>query len=228
MNPPRAIQNFRGFRAVWWGPPAAAGETLASVLARLGIALTTLDEIGREALVPERDILFIDGDGAFDPATAARSGRILPRVPVIGVVGSEAPSRLKALSDSGATALLRKPIHPSTVYAALFLAVNNHARFARLEDRLEDADRRRSGRRFVVKALVRLMHERGLCDEQAFALLRRESMRLRMGLEDYAQTLCSDLDQPKEIDHATDQAEPAGDRGGPGRVGRGARHRLGG
>ncbi len=117
MSASRAIQNFRGFRALWWGPRGAAADALTGALHRLGLTLAYLDEIGVDAVAPERDILFVDGDGLFDPALFGRPGLILPAIPVVGV---EAPSRLKALADTGATAFLRKPIHPATVYSSLF------------------------------------------------------------------------------------------------------------
>ena len=152
-----------------------------------------LEEIGADAISFERDVVFVDGDGPFDPALLARPDRILPHVPVIGVVGVEAPSRLKALSDTGATALLRKPIHPATVYSSLFLAVNNHARFARLEAELEEHKRRRAGRRYIIRAVVGLIQHAGMTDEQAYVHLRRESMRRRVGIEEYATALCREL-----------------------------------
>lgn len=219
MSNPRVIQNFRGFRAVWWGPRHAAGDALGPTVTRLGLTFTHFEEIGCAGLSADRDVLFIDGDGAFDTAAIGRPGRMLPLVPVIGVVGVEAPSRLKALSDTGATALLRKPIHPASVYSSLFLAVNNHVRFTRLEKRLAEHDRRRSGRRYVIKAVIALMRE-GMCDEQAYAHLRRESMRRRIGLEDYASSLCnqagpgSSPDGPhQETDDVENQNHALGHRG---------------
>ncbi|MDT7950986.1 MAG: hypothetical protein RQ966_05720 [Acetobacteraceae bacterium] len=203
MTNPRAIQNFRGFRGIWWGPQNPVPEVLTTTLARLGVTLARIEQIGDTTLT-ERDVLFVDGDSAFDPAALGAPGRMLLRSPVIGVVGVEAPSRLKALLDVGATALLRKPIHPASVYSSLFLAVNNHARFARLEDRVAEHDRRRSGRRYVIKAVIALMRE-GMCDEQAYAHLRRESMRRRVGLEDYAYSLCN---PPQETDDVENQ-DPA-------------------
>lgn len=202
MSASRAIQNFRGFRALWWGPRGDAADALTGALHRLGLTLAYLDEIGVDAVAPERDILFVDGDGLFDPALFGRPGLILPAIPVIGVVGVEAPSRLKALADTGATAFLRKPIHPATVYSSLFLAANNHARFSRLEAQLAEHNRRRSGRRYVIRAVVGLMNQSGMTDEQAYAHLRRESMRRRVGVEDYARDVCRDL---APIDHQPQQ-----------------------
>jgi len=40
-----------------------------------------------------------------------------------------------------------------------------------------------------VKAIVLIMHQAGVDDDEAYALLRRESMRSRQSLEDYCDAL---------------------------------------
>ena len=218
MIPPRTIKNFCGFRGLWLGPPNSAATMLGETMERLGATFEIREDLAIDDLAVERDIVFIDGDTMFDPAILCPPGRPQPLIPVIGVVGSEAPSRLKALFDVGATALLRKPIHPSTVYSALFLATNNHARQARLTHRIAEQNRRHAGRRFVIKAVVKLVQEQGLCDDQAFALLRRESMRLRVGIEDYAKSLCANTSHQENIHDSNQddshQNQPTRDRRG--------------
>ena len=108
---------------------------------------------------------------------------------MIGIVGVEAPSRLKLLAEAGATAILRKPIQAATVYSALFLGVNNHRRLKSAEARLAIVDRKRRGRRFLIKAVVALVQARGLSDDDAYAELRRESMRRRLDLEEFCESL---------------------------------------
>jgi AmiR/NasT family two-component response regulator len=45
---------------------------------------------------------------------------------------------------------------------------------------------RHRSRRFVTRAIVDLMRDRGIDDEDAFRLLRKESMRRRLTIEEYA------------------------------------------
>ena len=132
-------------------------------------------------LDPDRDIVFLDADQPINPAPLLLPGANLTAAPVIGIVGVEAPSRLKLLAEAGATAILRKPIQAGTVYSALFLGVNNHRRLKSAETRLAIGDRKRRGRRFLIKAVVALVQARGLSDDDAYAELRRESMRRRSG-----------------------------------------------
>lgn len=189
MSAQRLIQNFRGMRGVLWGGPATAAETLQTTLVRLGMTAVRLQDLDGLALDRDRDVLFVDGDCGLDPALVVSTGCALPRAPAVGLVGVEAPSRLRALSDIGVTAFLRKPVHAAAVYSSLFLAVNGYRRLRGLELRIAEHDRRRRGRRFVIKAVVSLMQASGMTDDEAYAQLRRESMRLRMGIEDYAETL---------------------------------------
>jgi AmiR/NasT family two-component response regulator len=53
-------------------------------------------------------------------------------------------------------------------------------------------EERRRNRRFVTRAIVDLMRERGIDDEEAFRLLRKESMRRRLTIEEYAVQLAAE------------------------------------
>ncbi|WP_019199743.1 ANTAR domain-containing response regulator [Afipia birgiae] len=186
------VQNFRGNRALLWGGPDAATETLEKTLARVGVSLARFEDVDLTTLDPNRDVLLIDGDFPFNPASVLVGETALPIVPAIGIVGIEAPSRLRLLTEAGVTSFLRKPIHAGAVYSALFLCVNNYRRMRGMELRLAEHDRRRNGRRFVIKAVVTLVQSHGLNDDEAFAWLRRESMRRRQGIEESCEALLTE------------------------------------
>lgn len=194
MTNPRLIQNFSGAQALLIAPPGTATEVLAGTLMKLGLTVASIVPAGEapwldfESLDPERHIVIVDGDLPL-PGIAASAVSDLPPVPVVGLVGVEAPSRLKGLLQLGATGLLRKPIHGASVYAALFLAVNEHNRRRVLEERLARHEERRRGRRHVVKAILRLMQEYGLDDDAAYEVLRRDAMHARQPLETYCEAL---------------------------------------
>lgn len=192
MTEPRPIQNFRGLRGVLWAGPDFAPETLDRTLVRLGVETVRIEEIDLARLDRDRDVLFIDGDQPLCPDIVLAPGSALPIVPAIGIVGSEAPSRLKLLTEAGVTALLRKPVHAATVYSALFLGVNTFRRMRAMEQRLAEGERRRNGRRFVIKAVVALVRGQGLDDDEAYARLRRESMRRRLELEEFCEALLAE------------------------------------
>lgn len=183
---PRIVKNFRGQRGVLLGGPGVAVETLQASLTRLGMTLVRLPDIDAAGLDAQRDVLLLDGDCPLDGIFGGDPSSSLARAPAIGLVGVEAPSRLKALMDLGVTAFLRKPVHSAAVFAALFLAVNSYNRLRGMELELVDHAARRRGRRALVKAVVHLMQTTGISDDEAYAVLRRESMRRRISIEGHA------------------------------------------
>ncbi|MBB3772575.1 AmiR/NasT family two-component response regulator [Angulomicrobium tetraedrale] len=188
---PRLLQNFNGGRAHIVTANPTAVETLLATLGKLGVSASVPElvdgraDIDLAALQAERDILFVDGDLDNPLALDIDAGARQPAVPVIGLVGVEAPSRLKQLVHLGATAFLRKPVQGGAVYTALFLGINQFLLRGDLRARLDDMDRRRRGRRAVVKAIIARMTDAGVDDDEAYEWLRRESMRSRQNLEDY-------------------------------------------
>jgi AmiR/NasT family two-component response regulator len=195
MTEPRLLQNFSGGRAIVVTDRASSLDVLTTTLDRLGVTTSPADIVGSIAdidlatLQPDRNVVFVDGDisdGAALPLSAIGG---LPPAPVIGLLGVSAPSRLKALMRTGATAFLRKPVHVAGVYPALFVGINEYRRHRHLETLLEDQERRRRSRRDVVKAIIRTMSQYGIDDDEAYDLLRRRSMSTRQTMED----LCKDL-----------------------------------
>ncbi len=194
MAAPRYIQNFSRRQAILVSDDQRVGTTLSPILSRLGLTMgqrmtaNTQIEWAPADLDPERDIILVDGDLPRMPIVPrAASGETTPLVPVVGLVGVEAPSRLKTLLQVGATAFLAKPIHGGAVYSALYLAVNEHARKTGMINAIQMHEQRRNQRRFVVKAVLLVMRERDCDDEAAFAHLRNRSMHARVSVEQYCQ-----------------------------------------
>lgn len=203
---PRLLQNFNGGRAYIVTSSLTAVESLQTTLTKLGVTSVCPPltdgraDLDISAMQVERDILFIDGDLDNPVALDTDAGSRQPPVPIIGLVGVEAPSRLKQLVNLGATAFLRKPVQGAAVYTALFLGINQFLLRGDLRSRLDDMDRRRRGRRAVVKAIIARMHDAGVDDDEAYEWLRRESMRSRQVLEDFCEAFMTKraeaLDKP--------------------------------
>lgn len=207
MSAPRLVQNFSGNRALVITLARTMVENLEPTLGKLGVTVEFLPlcdgkaDLSGHDVQAERDILFVDGDLASPLEITPSPGAKLPPAPVIGLVGMETPGRLRALINLGATAFLRKPVHGGVVYSALFVGINEFLRLRHLEVRLEQHEKRRRGRKFVIKAMVRLMSEAGLDDDQAYERLRLESMCARQTIEDYceaflARQACPHHDMP--------------------------------
>ena len=200
----RVLQNFRGGRALVVLARAGRELTLEATLAKLGVTTEYPDIVDGRAQIDvaclqcDRDILFVDGDLEGAVAIEVNPASRLPPVPVIGLVGVEAPSRLKALVNLGATSFLRKPVHGGAVYTSLFMGINQFLLRSDMYERLLDLEGRRRGRRALLRAVILLMQETGLDDDSAYSQLRRESMRVRQSLEVYCEEFLSRRAKPSD------------------------------
>lgn len=211
----RLLQNFKGGRALLVTGCCGWEGTLETTLAKLGVSseypeiVNGRAQIDVDGLRPERDILLVDGDLEDAVAIEVDPASRLPPVPVIGLVGVEAPSRLKALVNLGATSFLRKPVHGGAVYTSLFMGINQFLLRSDMYARLQDLEMRRRGRRAVIRAVILLMQRNGLDEESAYSQLRRESMRVRQNLELYCEEFLSRWAKPPDIPGHTNQHHAA-------------------
>ena len=191
MTEPRIIQNFLGYRAFVVSEAPADVSQLDASLAKLGLGVSYpaveggVVRLGEEVLASDQSVLFIDAD--LNLAVEGLGQERLPRIPVIGLIGVEAPSRLKAIMRLGATATLRKPIYGGSVYSTLFVGINAFRQRRTMALHIEEHERRRSGRRYLMKAIVAVMKAADCDEDAAYDRLRRESMRQRLSVEDYCE-----------------------------------------
>lgn len=183
----RPRQNFSGSRAVLFHGLDRNRDALAEALVRLGLQVSCfepgVEEASFSAAIAEADVFFFDGDCAETPSLPWADN---PPIPIVATVGLETPGRLHRAFELGASAILHKPIRSSGIYAALFFAFNEHRRWTELWSRLTELESRHSARRFVQKAVLRMMDDHDCDDEEAYRLLRKESMRQRITVEELA------------------------------------------
>jgi AmiR/NasT family two-component response regulator len=188
----RVLNNFRGARALIVHAPDPNRETLARTLRRLGLLVMEVSPEAEAAPAVDSascDVLFFDADQAMGGAFCVAP---LPAVPCIALVGLEAPSRLARVVRNRCSGYLLKPVRSTGIFTALFVAFNEFAvRGREARERAALADRLRD-RRYVTKAILRLMAEYDVDDDEAFLLLRRESMRRRLSVERMAREIVED------------------------------------
>ena len=190
----RLRQNFSGMRATILQAADRNRTVLMETLTKLGLEVSPVDPAAEpnalKAALTRADIVFFDAD--IREAPQLPSGVDLAPMPLVVIIGLETPSRLQHAFELGPSAILHKPVRSSGVYSALFFAVNEHGRRAEALARLKGLEDRRGARRYVHKALLHLMRERDLDDEAAYALLRKESMRQRVSVEELAMRMLAD------------------------------------
>jgi AmiR/NasT family two-component response regulator len=193
----RLTQNFTDLHAVVVS--SSDVSTLIELLARFGLRTTHLqgDLAPLMALIPclrpERDLLIVDCDCEAALELSNSRPQQLANIPVIGLINGESPSRLKRVLKMGATAVLRRPVHGATVYPALFLGINAHRQRRELEEQIISLQTRRSGRRFIIKAVIERMRTHNMDDDAAFESLRSEAQHARQTIEDYCASLLPDV-----------------------------------
>lgn len=127
------------------------------------------------------DVIVLDTDTIpikSDLAVAWKAG-----APIIALIGTETPSRLKWLLDLQPASFLIKPLRSAGLYTALVVAfdaaqrrMDEAAYVERLKDRIRS-------RRVVFAAVLHIMRSHGLSETDAFALIRQTAMRHRTTIE---------------------------------------------
>ena len=150
-------------------------------LSRLGMAILEHDPAEPPPADQTVDVVLMDADTLpikSDQATAWKGN-----VPIIALIGTETPSRLKWLLDLRPASFLIKPLRSAGLYTALVVAfdsaqrrVDDAAHIEKLEDRIRS-------RRVVFAAVLQIMRAHGMSETDAFRLIRQTAMRHRTTIE---------------------------------------------
>ncbi len=173
------VPDLGGARAAVLHRPHPTVDALARQLEAIGLDVAAhWPELGPEALAA--DYAFFDADMGHDGQFPWQPGSA--PMPMIALIGSEAPGRIEWALSHGADAQLLKPVGDGGAYGALLIA--RHAFEARraLADEITDLRRRLDERQTVVRAVI-LLTARGLDEGEAYAELRRRATAARETIE---------------------------------------------
>lgn len=193
----RPVQNFRGRHALIAHPVDQNRLVLETTLSKLGLSVAILDQQAAD-LPGTIDVAFIDVDDAGSSHLPWAEGE----VPLVAMIGHESPSRLQRAFELQPSAFLLKPVRPSGVYTAIFFAINGHARDRLIARTVAGLEVRHRARRVVTKAVLLIMQREGVDDDEAYRRLRKESMRLRITVEDLSGRL---LEQERPAEQQPDR-----------------------
>lgn len=172
--------NFRGQRALVLLPRDRNREAVGAQLERLGLFVAV--RWPAEAVSAENsDVVFFDADTGFDGLFDWRPGRA--SVPLIAVLGSEAPGRIAWTLAQRPSAYLMKPVGSAGVFTALTIAFHTFA--LQCEDAVERRalEERLELRDTVITAAATLMRRCNVDAVAALRMLRRESMHRRSPID---------------------------------------------
>ena len=173
--------SVRGRRALMIVRDEREISTVRRQLDRLGMSVVETDP--SQLLLPpdDVDVVVLDADLIPIKSDCTLSRKI--NVPIIALIGTETPSRLKWLLDLHPASFLVKPLRSAGLYTALVVAFDCAQR--RIEDaaHIEKLEDRIRSRRIVVAAVLQLIRAHALSEEDAFALIRQTAMRYRTTIE---------------------------------------------
>lgn len=145
---------------------------------RLGIDAETWVPEG--ALDGRPDVVLIDDD--FLPLAPAVQ-QALRATPIIALLGTETPSRLKLVFELDPASFLVKPLRSAGIYAALVMAFERNERTHELKQQILKLEDRLRSRRVVLSAVLQVMQSHAIGEPAAFALIRRAAMEQRKTIE---------------------------------------------
>jgi len=127
------------------------------------------------------DVIVLDADSIPIKSDSRALWRL--DAPIVALIGTETPSRLKWLLDLKPASFLMKPLRSAGLYTALVVAfdcaqrrLDEAAHLERLEDRIRS-------RRVVFAAVLQMMRGHDLSEADAFTLIRQTAMRHRTTIE---------------------------------------------
>lgn len=182
-----ATPELGGATALLLHRPHATTQALARQLAAIGLrALPCWPHLDAAAL--SADFVFFDADQCHDEMFPWRPGEA--PMPMIALIGSEAPGRIEWALGQGADAHLLKPIGAGGVYSALLIARQGFEARRAAAGEIAALRARLSERQTVVRAVLALMG-RGRSEAEAYAQLRAMAMAWQETIEQAARRICA-------------------------------------
>ena len=176
------IVDLGGAHAIILHRPHPVVAALSRQLLAVGLRVTTSwPTLEAEALAA--DFVFFDADMGFDDQFPWQAGQA--PMPLIALIGSEAPGRIEWALSTGATAQILKPVGDSGVYSALLIARNAFEARRTLSAEVSDLRQKIGERQTVVRAVVMLIEQTG-SEAAAYSALRSQAMDARISLEEAA------------------------------------------
>ena len=183
MKQPIRVQNLGGAMAVILHRPHPNVQALERQLRAIGLQVSVAwPELGLEAL--GADFVFFDVDMGHDEQFPWLPGQ--SPMPLIALIGSEAPGRIEWALRAGAHAQLLKPVGDGGAYSALLIARDRFDAMRAQSAQIADLRQRLDERRTVVRAIALLITHGAKDDAAAYGQLRQMAMAWRISFEDAA------------------------------------------
>ncbi|MFJ5487627.1 ANTAR domain-containing response regulator [Hansschlegelia beijingensis] len=180
------LRDIRGLRVQVIHANDAEGQQLVEHLKRIGCFVETAWP-APEAYAENADLVLLSVDqedrDALQKLFRSRSDK---SPTVIAIVGYENPSTLALVLESGALAVVERPIKPFGLLTQIALARSLWSEGRAQARRLRKLERKLTGIQEIQKAKAILMSSHGLSEEEAYGSIRRQAMAKRVSMEEMA------------------------------------------
>jgi len=184
--PIRILRDLRGLRVQVIHQPDDEGVELVEHLRRIGCTVEAQWPIP-DTFAPTADVVLLTIDyETRDDLLKLLRGQQDQKPTLIAVVGYESPSTLQLVLESGALAVIERPIRPFGLLTNLMMARNLWTERRETAKRLRKVERKLSGIQNIQKAKSILMEKQDLSEESAHQTLRQQAMAKRITIEDMA------------------------------------------
>jgi AmiR/NasT family two-component response regulator len=180
------LRDLRGLRVQVIHPPDDEGVELVEHLRRIGCTVEAQWPIP-EAFAPTADVVLLTIDyEARDHLHRLFRNQNEQSPTLLAIVGYESPSTLQLVLESGAFAVIERPIRPFGLLTNLMIARSLWCERRETAKRLRKVERKLSGMQKIQKAKSILMEKQGLTEDDAYQALRQQAMGKRITMEDMA------------------------------------------
>ncbi|CDX30779.1 conserved hypothetical protein [Mesorhizobium sp. SOD10] len=184
MSRAARIPNLGGAKAFVLHRPHTTVQAITRQLSAIGLeAVECWPHLPAEALAA--DFVFFDADLGFDEQFPWKPGEA--PMPLVALIGSEAPGRIEWALSHNADAQLLKPVGTAGVYSALLIARQSFEARKRLAGEIAALRQRVGERQTIVRAVAAL--SKGSGDDRAYAQLRLLAMGWQISVEEAARRI---------------------------------------
>jgi AmiR/NasT family two-component response regulator len=185
----QVLKDLRGLKVQVIHPSDAEGVSLIEHLKRIGCAVEAVWPIP-DGFAPGADIVML----AIEHDCREKTQRLLKTAgelapTLIAIVGYEDPTTLQLVLESGALAVIERPIRPFGLLTNLTIARSLWLERESARKRMRKLERKVSGMQKVQRAKEILMSNHGISESVAYQTLREQAMAKRVPMEEMANAI---------------------------------------
>ncbi|MCB2100650.1 MAG: ANTAR domain-containing protein [Rhodobacterales bacterium] len=181
------IKGLRGVSVTVFHPPDNEGKNLVQHLKRIGCQVNAIWPPPKR-FDNRSAIVLVAMEQERRAEVMALVGRLAKdgQATLLAVVDYENPATLQMVIESGAYAVIEKPVRPFGLLTNLVIAQSLRQQREAVERKVEKLERKIAGQRKIAQAKSILMKIQGLTEDEAFANIRSQAMAKRTSMEEIA------------------------------------------